>query len=124
MIAEWMNQYKEIQKLRAGKQPINKEMVRDMLQNRVYTGRVPYAETFYSGTLGQGKQSSRKRKEWFEGKHEGFISDELFDACQEARKMLTRMRHSPGIVRAYILHDAVTLLKAVGHNLFVFRKRE
>ena len=58
---------------------MNKETVRDMLQNRVYTGRVPYAETEYSGTLGEGKKSSRGRREWYEGKHQGFISDELFE---------------------------------------------
>ena len=62
-IAAWMNEQPVIQRLRAGKQPINKEMVRDMLQNRVYTGRVPYAETEYNGTLGEGKKSSRGRKE-------------------------------------------------------------
>jgi site-specific DNA recombinase len=106
-IAHWMNQRKEIQKLRAGKKPIGKEMVRDLLQNRVYTGRVPYSETLYSGSLGQGKKSSRHRKQWFEGKHEGFISDELFEACQEARQNLTKTRRSPEVLRTYLLHDRV-----------------
>ena len=32
-IADWMKTKKEIKRLRAGKQPINKEMVRDMLKN-------------------------------------------------------------------------------------------
>ena len=114
MIAEWMNQRKEIQKLRAGKQPINKEMVRDMLQNRVYTGRVPYAETLYSGTLGEGKRSNRKRKQWFEGNHQGFISDELFEICQEVRKALIKTRQSLGIVRTYILHDRVYCARCIG----------
>ncbi len=107
MIADWMNSRKEIQELRAGKQPIGKEMVRDMLQNRVYTGRVPYAETSYSGSLGQGKQSSRKRREWFEGKHEGFISDELFDTCQAVRRELAQTRHRPQTTRTYILSGRV-----------------
>jgi hypothetical protein len=102
-----MNSRKEIQELRAGKQPIGKEMVRDMLQNRVYTGRVPYAETSYSGSLGQGKQSNRKRREWFEGKHEGFISDELFDACQAVRRKLAQTRHRPQTTRTYILSGRV-----------------
>ncbi|MBE7533653.1 MAG: recombinase family protein [Ardenticatenaceae bacterium] len=84
-----------------------KEMVRDMLQNRIYTGRVPYAETFYSGSLGQGKKSNRHRKNWFEGKHDGFISDELFDACQEVRRGLTSTRRPPEITRTYILHDRI-----------------
>jgi DNA invertase Pin-like site-specific DNA recombinase len=107
MIADWMNSRKEIQELRAGKQPIGKEMVRDMLQNRVYTGRVPYAETSYSGSLGQGKQSNRKRREWFEGKHEGFISDALFDACQAVRRKLAQTRHRPQKTRTYILSGRV-----------------
>ena len=63
-------------------------MVRDLLQNRVYTGRVPYCETLYSGSLGEGKRSSRNRKQWFEGKHEGFISDTLFDECQEVSNFI------------------------------------
>jgi site-specific DNA recombinase len=107
MIAEWMNSRKEIQELRAGKPPIGKEMVRDMLQNRVYTGRVPYAETSYSGSLGQGKKSNRKRRQWFEGKHEGFISDDLFDACQAVRRNLAKTRHPPKTTRTYILSGRV-----------------
>ena len=58
-IANWLNQQPHIQKLRQNKRPIGKEMVRDLLQNRVYTGRVPYAETLYNRGMGQGKQSSR-----------------------------------------------------------------
>jgi site-specific DNA recombinase len=46
-IAAWMNDQRVIQELRAGKQPMNKHTVRDMLQNRVYTGRVSYSETLY-----------------------------------------------------------------------------
>lgn len=106
-IAEWMNQRRVIQKLRAGRQPVGKDMVRDMLQNRIYTGRIPYAETLYSGTLGQGKRSNRSRRQWFEGKHQGFITDELFEACQAARQKLSRNRRPPEVIRTYILHDRV-----------------
>jgi site-specific DNA recombinase len=112
-IAEWMNKRPAIQKLREGKRPIGKETIRDLLQNRIYTGRVPYAETKYSGSLGQGKRSSRYRKEWFEGKHEGFISDELFDACQAIRKKLKRIRHAPTKVRTYLLHDRVYCARCI-----------
>jgi hypothetical protein len=91
-IAEWMNLRPAIQKLREGKQPIGKETIRDLLQNRIYTGYVPYAETRYAGSLGQGKRSNRYRKEWFEGKHQGFISDELYTVCQEVRQDLRRIR--------------------------------
>lgn len=106
-IAQWMNTRKEIQKLREGTKPIGKEMVRDMLQNKLYTGRVPYSETLYSGSLGQGKKSGRRRREWFEGKHDGFITDDLFDECQIVRQNNTTIRHHPQSVRTYLLHDRV-----------------
>ena len=106
-IAHWMNERPYIKKLRANRKPIGKEMVRDLLQNRLYTGRVSYAETFYSGTLGEGKQSSRGRRQWFEGKHQGFISDELFELCQEVRATFATTRRPPATVRIYLLHDRV-----------------
>ena len=40
-IADWMNTIPIIQQIRAGQKPIGKEMIRDLLRNRVYTGRVP-----------------------------------------------------------------------------------
>lgn len=110
-IAEWMNRQPVVQKLREGKQPINKEMVRDMLQNRVYTGRVPYAETRYSGRLGEGKQSSRRRKEWYEGKHQAIITDELFEQSQQARARLLRTKKAPDQHRTYLLNDRVYCAK-------------
>lgn len=115
-IAQWMNERPVIQKLRQGQQPMNKETVRDMLQNRVYTGRVCYSETFYNGTLGEGKRSSRKRKEWFEGKHQGFISDELFDLCQDVRASLVRTRKVEGQMRTYILHDRVNCARCIANT--------
>lgn len=115
-IALWMNQQRVMQELRAGQQPVNKEMVRDMLQNRVYTGRVPYAETEYNGTLGEGKKSSRGRKEWYEGKHEGFVSDELFEQCQEVRAHLARRKKAPSQHRTYILHDRVYCAECVANK--------
>jgi hypothetical protein len=114
LIAQWMNQQPIMQKLREGKKPIGKEMIRDLLQNRVYTGRVPYAETFYNGSLGQGKKSNRHRKQWFEGIHTGFISDELFDRCQEVRQQLAKLHHSPSQLRTYILHDRVYCARCAG----------
>lgn len=112
-IAEWLNKRPAIQKLRVGQMPIGKEMVRDMLKNRVYTGRVPYSETFYSGSLGEGKRSSRNRKQWFEGKHEGFISEELFDQCQVVRKQLTKHRKPFTQMRTYVLNDRVYCSRCV-----------
>ena len=67
-VAEWMHSKKAIPKLRTGKQLINKEMVRDMLQNRTYLDEVCHSDTQYSGTLSEGKKASHKREEWVPGK--------------------------------------------------------
>ena len=115
-IAIWMSKQPIIQKLRAGKQPINTETVRDMLQNRVYTGRVPYAEREYNGTLGEGRKSSQGRKEWHEGKHQGFISDELFERCQQVRATLVKRRKAPSQHRTYTLHDRVYCAECVANK--------
>ena len=112
-LAAWMNRQRVIQKLRQGQQPINKEMVRDMLQNRLYTGLVSYSETHYSGSFGQGKQSSRGRKQWFEGKHQGFITNELFERCQEVRREMSHTFKAPATIRTYILHDRVYCLRCL-----------
>lgn len=106
-VAWWLNQQPIIQKLRYGLPPVSKEAVRDILQNRIYTGRVPYAETVYSGSLGERKQSNRKRKQWFEGKHQGFISDELFDRCQQVRQSFQIGQRAPATLRTYLLKGRV-----------------
>jgi site-specific DNA recombinase len=115
-IATWLNDQPMIQQVRTNEHPIGKEMVRDMLQNRVYTGRVPYAETLYSGSLGEGRRSSRNRKEWFEGKHQGFISDELFEQCQAVRVQLTKYRKPTSQIRDYILNDKVYCARCIYRN--------
>lgn len=107
LIARWLMERPYIQRLRAGIKPLDKETIRDMLQNRLYTGRVRYTDTVYKGTLGERRTSKRNRSEWFEGRHAAIIDDALFEACQEARKGLLKARHSPSTERAYILHDRV-----------------
>lgn len=112
-IAQWMNQQPLIQELRAGKKPFGKGTVRDILRNQLYTGRVSYAETLYKGSLGEHRKGSRHRRQWFEGKHEGIISDELYERCQEVRKSLTRVRRPPTTVRIYVLHDRVFCARCI-----------
>ncbi|MCA9946246.1 MAG: recombinase family protein [Ardenticatenaceae bacterium] len=112
-IASWLNQQPIIQKLRDGLPPISKDAVRDMLQNRVYTGRVPYAETIYNGSLGERKQSSRQRKQWFEGKHQGFISDALFDRCQQVRQSFDQGQKAPATRRTYLLKGRVYCMHCI-----------
>jgi site-specific DNA recombinase len=115
-IAVWMNDQRVIQDLRAGKQPMNKHTVRDILQNRVYTGRVSYSETLYNGTLGEGKKGTRGRKEWFEGKHQGFVSDEIFDECQLVREGMVSHRMPTNRRRTYVLHDRVFCAECVANK--------
>ncbi|MEP7288827.1 MAG: recombinase family protein [Chloroflexota bacterium] len=115
-IAEWMNSKKDIQKLRIGKQPINKEMVRDMLQNKVYLGLVSHADTQYSGSLGEGKKSSRKRKAWVMGQHQGFISEDLFNRCQEVRAGMSVTVKSASTTRIYALHDRVYCTQCIANK--------
>ena len=71
------------------------------------TGYVAYCETGYNGTLGQGKRSGRHRKIWFEGKHEGFIPEQLFEVCQQVRAGFAKTFKIDLIMRTYVLHDRV-----------------
>lgn len=115
-IAVWLNKRPYIAKVRAGQKPFSKEVIRDLLQNRHYTGRVCYAETRYRGTLGEGKRSSRKRREWFDGQHLPIISDELFEACQAVRASNTKVRRHPAVVHTYLLQDKVFCARCMGRK--------
>lgn len=112
-IAGWMNSKRVIQRLRRGKQPVGKEMVRDMLQNKVYTGRVAYAETIYGGSLGEKRKNGRRRRTWFDGKHSPIISDALFEQCQHVRSGLRSVRQAPSVVHTYLLHDSVRCVQCL-----------
>ena len=49
-IAEWLNSLPDVQdwiQAKANKKPFSSDTVRDMLQNEVYVGKVPYATTEY-----------------------------------------------------------------------------
>ncbi len=112
-LSRWLNRQPVIQELRRGKKPYGKDTVRDILKNRLYTGRVPYAETIYNGSLGQSRRASRNRRQWFEGKHEAIISDDLYDRCQQVRKDLTIVRKPPATIRTYVLHDRTYCARCV-----------
>lgn len=115
-IGQWMMRQPAIQILRAGKKPIGKETVRDMLQNRLYVGEVRYIETEYKGSLGQGRKAWRNRQTWFPGQHEAIVPLELFEKCQEVRKGLARHNRKPEIMRTYILHDRVFCARCVSRK--------
>jgi hypothetical protein len=116
MIERWLMERPYIQNLQAGLKPFDKEMVRDLLQNRVYTGRVRYTETIYNGKLGEWRTSKRNKSEWFEGKHQGFITDELFEECQYIRSGRVRAKQAPDTERIYVLHDRVYCARCIAHK--------
>ncbi|NDJ35741.1 MAG: recombinase family protein, partial [Chloroflexi bacterium] len=107
-IAEWLNTSPIMQQRRAKRRPVGKEMVRDLLQNKLYTGRVAYAETVYDGSsLGQKRKGRRHRVTWFEGRHEALISDDLYEAALAVRRRMARSRKTRRQQRSYILPDRV-----------------
>ena len=107
-IADWLNARPAVRQARSGRKPLGKDTVRDMLQNRVYTGMVPYAETIYDGSaLGQKKKGRRGRVTWFEGKHEGIAADRVFEDGLAVREGLRRTYTKPTHMRTYVLPDRV-----------------
>lgn len=115
-VAAWMNGWSYIQQLRQGQKPVNKEMIRELLQNRTYTGRVPHTDTIYSGSLGQSKASRRGRTEWFEGKHDAIISDELFEKAQQARANSVSHRDAPHQIKTYLLNDRLFCARCIARK--------
>lgn len=108
LIAEWMNKQPAIQRLRSGAKPIGKEMIRDVLQNRIYLGQVSYAETLYDGSsLGQKKKARRNRVEWHPGKHKPIVEESVFERCQAIRSQLSGVRTKTPKTRTYFLPDRV-----------------
>jgi hypothetical protein len=81
---------------------------------------VSHSDTLYNGTLGEGKKSSRHRKVWYEGKHQGFVSDELFEVCEMVREGMVSHRMPTNRRRTYVLHDrtfCARCLVAMPHGL-------
>jgi DNA invertase Pin-like site-specific DNA recombinase len=116
-IADWLNEQPIVQAFRAGKRPFDKEFVRGMLQNRTYTGRVSYAETEYGGgELGGNRKSSRYRRQWFEGKHEAIIDDELFRRCQRLRRKSAHRPTVPSQTRVYLLSELLWCERCFYHK--------
>lgn len=114
-LAQWLQRQQPIiQKCCAGERlNMNKEAVRHMLQNKVYTGRVSHSDTQYNGSLGERRKTSRHRKEWFEGKHPAFIPDDLFEQCRQVRAKMARTFKTEKMMRTYTLHDRVYCARCV-----------
>lgn len=64
--------------------PFSKDIVREILQRRFYTGAL-----VYYGTDERGRRRKRGQYEAvFPGRHEPLISEELFERCQEIRRLV------------------------------------
>ena len=107
-IAEWLNALEYVKGWisdKSNSKPFGSDTVRDMLNNRVYTGKVAYAPTRYSGEVSGKKKSVRGRKIWFDGKHEAIVDEQLFEDAQMARERLRKRRNSPQRLHDYVLRD-------------------
>ncbi len=60
----------------------SKEMIRDLLQNRTYLGFIRYQQLQKKSN---GSRDVSADTQWYKGKHEAIISEELFEKCQQVR---------------------------------------
>jgi site-specific DNA recombinase len=101
-IANYMNRYVKHLLTLDGK-AVSTELVREMLQNKLYAGYVSYAEHLYKGGFGQGTVSRRGRVTWQKGIHQPIITEELFNEVQAIRVDYGKTRHNPARQRTYLL---------------------
>ena len=80
--------------------PFSKETVRDILQNRTYLGKIKYQK--YK-RRSDGRRSYEAPIEWFDGKHEAVIDQDLFDRCQQVRANRRSHRQSTKRYNPYLL---------------------
>ena len=78
----------------------SKETVRDILQNRIYLGKIKYQK--YK-RRSDGRRSYEAPIEWFDGKHEAVIDGDLFDRCQQVRAKRRSHRQSTKRYNPYLL---------------------
>jgi site-specific DNA recombinase len=84
--------------------PFSKDTVREMLQNRTYLGMVKYQE--YRRNADRSRSWSAPQQ-WFPGKHEAIISQELFDRCQEVRQERAAHRQATPKYNSYLLRNMI-----------------
>ncbi len=71
---------------RGGPQPFTRDSVRELLMRVFYTGRVPYFGTTARGTKLRRHDPALLQR----GQHPALIGVDVFDRCQEIRRMLRR----------------------------------
>jgi DNA invertase Pin-like site-specific DNA recombinase len=92
--------------------PFSTDMVREMLQNRTYLGYVKY-QPFRRHA--DGRRSWAGKVEWFPGKHQAFIPQELFDRCQEIRNAKATSHEYHPRYRPYLLRDLIYCAECVAN---------
>ena len=88
------------------------DMVREMLQNRTYVGYVKY-QPYQRHS--DGRRSWAGKVEWFPGKHQALVPQELFDRCQEIRHAKATHHEYHPRYRTYLLRDLVYCAECVAN---------
>ena len=83
--------------------PFATDTIRDLLQNRTYLGLVRY-KPYQQST---DEASSKTEIEWFKGKHDAVIPQQLFDRCQEVRLQRRRGTEYTPKYRIFLLKDII-----------------
>ncbi len=84
--------------------PFSKDTVRDMLQNRTYLGKVKYQKY---RRRSDGRRSYDEPVEWYDGQHEAFIDEELFNKCMEVRAKRRSHRKATPKYNPYLLRNLI-----------------
>lgn len=79
-----------------------REAIRDLLQNRIYIGKVRYTPNKKGGS---GRRRSAGEVTWSEGKHDAVINEQLFEKCQRVRKARRQGGAGKRTYKPYTLKD-------------------
>jgi hypothetical protein len=85
------------------------EVIREMLQNRICIGQVRYQR--YRQRR-DGSRDTSTQVEWFTGQHPPLVPIELFERCQEVRRLLRRRPNRAANAQFY-LFGGFALLREV-----------
>ena len=89
------------------------DTVRDMLQNRTYLGYIKYQPYRRNDN---GTRSYASKIEWFDGKHDAIIPEELFETCQDARYAKAAHHDHHPKHRAYLLRNIIFCADCVANK--------
>jgi hypothetical protein len=84
--------------------PFSKETVRSMLQIRTCLGQIKYQK--YE-RRSDGRRSFDSPVQWFDGRHQAVVDEELFDACEAVRASRRTHRQATKRFRHYLLRNIV-----------------